>query len=345
MGSLTAALLLLKPTLLPYALLVFLLGTSNVCRAERYRILARAVGFMIVLGVCAWLALQESGLKGGFAAARELVSSLLHVESAEPLFRPRDLITPGTIYFTPVLGSLLWLAIVILALRLPRDRRARPLVLAVLAGGIFYGYVMMKRPGNSTMVEALIYLVLTGTLCLMVLASRFLRPAILIWSAVLLVHTTAIARVTLLPFIWSGRHIADVAQQVDEYARSFKLPIAYLYTDRGLAGAALFESTESAVVSGTRHCIFKYASCSSAYRNQWLSGLKPYELMLPTDSLPTQRFVLLFADVPLAPSVIEESINARQALKRARECRQWEQPGFVIHVCEIIEEGRRSKQP
>ncbi len=138
----------------------------------------------------------------------------------------------------------------------------------------------------------------------------------------------------MLPFAWSGKHNAVIAQQIDEYARSFKLRIVYLYPDRGLA-AYLFQSAESAVFSGTLNCNFTQVACGPAYPNQWLSGLKPYELARPSDPLPNARFVLLFADVPVAPSVTQESSAARDALTRAHACRRWEQPGFEIHVCEI----------
>lgn len=334
-GGLTAAMLLLKPTLLAYVLLIFWLGTFNVPRHQRYRVAGSAVGIALVLIGLAWFVLQGSGLQGGVSAARALFSGLWHATSAEPFFHLLDLVTPGTIYFVPVLGCLFWLFIVVSTAASPRDRALRSFPLIVLAGGLLYGFAMIKRPGNATMFGALLYILLTGTLCLIVQSPKIQRITLLAWVTLLLLHTGAIARVTLLPFAWSGRHSAEIAAQIDEYARSFQLPILYLHPDPGPGPPFLFESAASAVFSGTLRCRFADATCSSAYQNRWLSGLKPYRLVRVSDGLPSERFVLLFADVPNAPSVAHVSSMARDALARAQVCRRWEQSNFTVHVCHI----------
>ncbi len=335
-AALGATMLFLKPSLVPYVLLTFVVGTIGLARRMRWLLIGEAAVTMVAVLAVLWFLLFLN-VYGAVSSAMGLVVALVHVGPAEPFFRLKDLVTSGTIYFAPFIGFISWLIISLTALFFPEDRRLRTIPGAVLLGGLFYLYVLTKRPGNAATFEILVYLAVTGTLCIMVLRRPVRLDFLMAWCIILLVQTGLVARTALPQFVSGARYTAEVAQEVDQYARSFASPILYVYPDTGPAPYDIFQSAESAVFKGTLYCIFIPSACGSAYQNRFLSlTLRPYQMFGAAERLPARaRFVLIFADVPETPSVTQQNSMLQHALLRAERCRMWTQSRHTIHVCLI----------
>jgi hypothetical protein len=335
MALVAAVFLLLKPSLVPYAVLAFTCGA--VSRQDRldWRRLRVAAGVTLGLVAVVWFLLQGPNLYNAVTSVPELARALATTTPVEQ-FRLQDFVTPGTIYFVPMLGSIVWLAIVVLTLAYPEGRRFRLIPGTVLAGGLFYLYVFMRRAGNATTFEMVIYLLTTGTVCIMILRRPIRSAVLLVWCVLLLSQTYAVARSTLPAVIAGARQAAEVAQEVDRYARRFGMPVLYVYPDHGPARYDVFQSVESAVFKGTAYYSFVETLRSSNYQNEVLSTvLRPYQMFGGSEPLPKSGpYVLIFTDVPSVPSVSQGPM-VRHTLVRATRCREWEQSRHTIHVCVI----------
>ena len=333
---LASVFLLLKPSLLPYVGLVFVVGALRHRERPDWRVLRIAGGLTLALVAVVWFVLQGPYVYGVITSIAELAVALVTTTPVEPVVALKDFVTPGTIYFGPFGVSIIWLGITLAALAYPGDRRFRMLPATILLGALFYLYVFTRRAGNATTLEILVYLFATGTLCAMILHRSMRAAVVFVWCAFLLAQTAAVARSTLPQFVLGARQTAETAQRVDQYARSFGLPILYVYPDHGPARYDLFQSAESAVFKGTANFSFVQQLPNREYQDAIFSlVLPPYLMVGDSEPLPeSTAFVLIFADVQGAPSV-SRSASVRGALAHGKSCRQWEQSRHTIHVCLI----------
>jgi len=339
LGVLGAAILLLKPSLAPWTLLLFVIGTVGYDRLRaRWSFAGVTLGVVLAVVSGSWFALLGGSLRTVVSYSYAVVEELVHVGQVEPFFRLRDFMTPGTTYFLPFLGFLIWLVISLAASIWPSHRRLRVVPSAALLGGVFYLYVLAKRPGNATTYEILVYLAITGTIC-SIISKRQIRVAMMgMWCAVLLGQTVRVAWIGYPQYIGEARRTADVARAADRHARSFGLPILYAFPEDGPTAYDVFQSAESAAFKGTFHCAF--GNCSREMRNKAFSEVvRLYEMIGEPISLPSTPYVLMIADVPEAHGMALRNAAVREALARGRNCQQWQQHRHTIRVCLIPAKG------
>jgi hypothetical protein len=331
-----SAFLLLKPSLLPYAVLAFVVGALRNRARPDWKTLRIAGGVTLGLVALVWFLLQGPYVYAALSSIAELAIALATTTPVEPFGPLRDFVTPETIYFGPLVVSVVWLGITLSALRYPEDRRFRIVPGTILLGGLFYLFVFTRRVGNATTFEILVYLVATATLCATMLHRSMRAAVIFAWCTFLLVQTAAVAGSALPQFVSGAREAAEVAEDVDQYARSFGLPIVYVYPDHGPAPFDIFQSAESAVFKGTANFSFVQQSPNREYQEGIFSlMLPPYRMIGDSESLAgSTAFVLIFADVLGGPGVSADP-GVQEALARRRSCRQWEQSRHRIHVCVI----------
>lgn len=332
---LAAAMLFLKPSLIVWVILLFFVGVAgHGQRGGRWIATGSSFVALLFLLSAAWLVLLGPNTRDAQRYAAALLYEFSHLGSAEPFFHLRDFLAPGTMYFLPFLGFLIWLVIVAGAIVLPDQQGWRGISIATLFGGISYLYVLLRRPGDAATFEILVYLTVTGSLCAM-LYKRSTRVAITgVWCAALFVHAIYVGLVAYPQLVVGASHTAQVATAVDQYARSFRLPILYAFPEYHPVAYDMFQSAESAAFKGVQYCAF--GTCTEEMRRELLSRVvSPYEMVGQPAALPSTAYVLLTADVPEAPVMAKKNAPVKEALGRARSCRHWQQFRHAIRVCLI----------
>ena len=342
-GLLAAAMLFLEPTLLPYVVLVLVVGVVDLSRADRWAVVAFTLGVMGLTLCGLWLLLLRVDLTRAFQAAILLIRILASKGSVEPDFHLVDFVTPGTIYFAPFLESIVWLVLPAVAFSGPRDHRLRPIPLGVSLGFFFLVYILVhRRPGNVLTEEGLIYMVVGGTVCAVLVRPPVRRILLAAWCAALIIQTTWIARTALPQIVSEARASSEVALEVDRYARSFGLPVLYVYSERCPDCYNLFQSAESAAFKGVQlhQGVCSAGDCTPADQSSLISlVVSPYRMIGEPETLPTTPFVLLFANVEGGADISRNNPVVARVLRWSRGCREWKVPGFQIHVCAIGQQG------
>ena len=200
---------------LPEAIANHLGGTALRYRRHRQLPARRSVdyssfctwGHAPILSV-AWFTLLNLSFRYLVRYTWALLYEFSHLGAAEPFFRFQDFLSPGTIYFLPFLGLLLWLVIVLGSIVAPGQPRWRPIPAVTLLGALFYLYVLARRPGNATTFEILIYIAVTGTLCAMLHRPRARTVVAAVWCAALLAQTAHVALVGYPQFVAGAQYTA-----------------------------------------------------------------------------------------------------------------------------------------
>lgn len=338
-GVLASLLLFLEPTLLPYAALALLFAVLDL-RPKHSLIVAGLSVVTAAVGLCLlWLVLTGVGVVRASQSALMLLNLLRTTGPVEPLFRLSDFVTSGTLYSEQSIRALCWLVVPVAALIMPAERRFRVVPVAILFGLAFYvGVLVIRRPGNVVTEEILVYLAVTGIVCILLMNTWARRVFLVAWCLVLCLQTVHVAH-TAFPIVVAGaRANAEMAAQVDAYAKSFGLPILYAYRTTGPDSYNLFQSAESAAFKGVQsgQGVCSYGVCTAEERAELLALVVPgYEMVGEPKALPSGRFVLLFADIIGRTYISRDNAIVAGALKRASACRAWVSGGFGIHVCHI----------
>lgn len=345
-GLFAAAMLLLEPTLLPYVVLLFIVGVVDLSGSDRWKVVRLALGVMCATLGGLWLMILGVDPIRAFQAALSLVRILGARGSVEPHFHLHDFVTPGTTYFLHFLASIAWLALPILTFVHAEDRRLRIIPLVGLLGLFFFAYVLIfRRPGNVLTEEGLVYMVATGTVCAALVRPTVRRALLIAWCVALITQTYLVARTALPATVSGARASAKVALEVDQYARSFGLPILYVYLEHGPDAYNMFQSAESAAFKGVQlHAgICSSGDCTLSEQSGLISlVVSPYRMVGEPKAIPTTPLVLLFANPEGGIDISRENPVVAQAVRWSTACREWEVTGwgwevtsFQIHVCRI----------
>jgi hypothetical protein len=336
-AALASAMLFLEPTLVPYVLLVFIVGVVGLPWRRLLTVVSAGLGMTAVCLAGLWVCLMQGDLP--VQRASILVNALRFNGPVEPYFRFGDFMTPGTYLFVPFLSAIAWCVIPAAAFVWPGNRRHRIIPIAVMLGLLFYLYVfIVRRPGVALTSEILVYLAATGVLSIFTMRPGVRRAGAAIWCAALLAQMAYTVTSALPPVIAYAQNAAAVAGEIDRFARSYDLPILYVFAQHGKNTNRIIHSAPSAAFKGVEYCWFRVAgNCPEQERNRWLSPLvSPYRMVGEPRALPRGPFVLMISDIiGEKPSMAQENAIVAEALLRSRGCKVWDSYEFVIRICEI----------
>ncbi len=332
---LAALLVFLKVSLIVWVPFLLAVGTGAVTSARaQLRGMVRAAtvagGILVVMGFI--------GMNFHVTSVIRLVVDMLRFLKNRPGSDPNftvfhEFYLPGSVYFVPALILVLWLGLLVASLVSQRAEHAdvRILYLSALAGGVAYLAILGLRPTDGTVMEFLLYLVVSGGICATAAHGRVSLILLTAWCVVLGIQVALGARAASPDMVRGAAVTARVAADVDHYARSFGLPVFYVVPkDEDIfhsAATAIFRGAE--VPQRDRHVV---PDRRQAMVTRFVA---PYHFVYDPDMLPETAFVLVYSEVPEIATDQQTGVTVKQLVARTTQCRQWQQWRHQIHVCQI----------